>query len=146
MKLTPKKLKVSANINMAYVINYMHKFLGFSYEDAFKKFISAQCYNELCDLNSGLCTAMSPDVLFLFEEDSQIPLNENDDKISAAFDIDAKLQYIVNMTEAFREAEKISPKKFYAYISKNNVWKTLEDNYEKLSSLKREDVIKYLKG
>ena len=42
MKLTPKKLKVSANINMAYVINYLNKYLNYSYERAFKEFIATQ--------------------------------------------------------------------------------------------------------
>lgn len=145
MKLTQKKLKVSANINMAYVINYMHKFLNLSYEDSFKRFISTQCYYDLCDLNSGLCTAMSTDVLFLFEEDSQIPLNENDERLSKAFDIEPKLQYIVNMTQAFREAQKIPPHKFVKYIEKHNIWAILENNYEKLSPMKREAVFEYLK-
>ena len=144
MKLTPKKLKVSANINMAYVINYLNKYLGYSLEDAFKKFIGTQCFCELVDLKSGLCTAMSPDVLFIFEEDSGIKLNENDERISGAFEIDMKIQYIVNMSEAFRESKNIRPEKYPAYIEKHNIWSRLENEYTTFSAMKREDVIKAL--
>lgn len=144
MKLTPKKLKVSANINMAYVINYLNKYLGYSLEDAFKKFIGTQCFCELADLRSGLCTAMPPEILFLFEEDCSIELNENDERISGAFEIEPKLQYLVNMSEAFREANNINQKKYPAYIEKHNIWRRLENEYESLSAMKREDVIKAL--
>lgn len=144
MKLTPKKLKVSANINMAYVINYLNKYLGYSLEDAFKEFISTQCFCSLADLRSGLCAAMSPDVLFIFEEDSGIKLNEDDERISGAFEISTKLQYLVNMSEAFREAKNIRPEKYPSYISKHNIWRMLENEYNVFSAMKREDVIKAL--
>lgn len=144
MKLTPKKLKVSANINMAYVINYLNKYLNYSYERAFNEFIATQCFFELADLRSGLCTAMSPDVLFLFEEDSNIELKEDDAKISGAFEIEPKLQYLVNMSEAFREEKRIKPEKYSEYISKHNIWHRLENEYEVLSAMKREEVINAL--
>lgn len=144
MKLTPKKLKVSANINMAYVINYLNKYLGYSLEKAFKEFINTQCFRELADLKSGLCTAMPPEVLFLFEEDSRIELKENDERISGAFEIEPKLQYLVNMSEAFREEKNIAPEKYPQYIAKHNIWRRLENEYTTLSAMKRDDVIKTL--
>ena len=146
MKLTEKKLRVSANINMAYVINYLSKYLGYSCEEAFLRFVSTQCFCELSDLRSGLCSAMSPEVLFIFEEDSSIAIPEDDDKISGAFDISEKLQYIVNMSEAFRIDMKISASKYPQYLKKHNIWKILEHEYDTLHTMKRDEVIKRLRG
>lgn len=142
MQLTDKKLKVSANINMAYVINYLNMFMGYSRCDAFLLFTSSEVYKELADLRSGLCTAIAPELLFMLEDEKQLNISENDSCIEAAFEISPELQYTVNISEAVRYALKLTPEKYSLYKKKKDIWLFAEANYGTLSPLKRDECIK----
>ncbi len=146
MNLTPKKLKISANINMAYVINYLTLYCGYSTEKAFEAMISTIAYQELMDFSTGFATAMGTDILFFVAEDIGIDPDETDEKISKAFDIPEKLQYCVNMTEGFRESTKISTSAYYDFIRNHNIWNFVEYNYEILTPLKKADVFEKMKN
>ena len=146
MNLTPKKLKVSANINMAYVINYLNMYCGYSCEEAFMAFVSTKAFCELMDLNTGFATAMGTDILFFTAEDLGIDVEETDEKIENAFNISEKLQYIVNMTESFRESINILPAAYYKYLKTHRIWYFVESNYDKLSPLQKSEVFEKMKG
>ncbi len=145
MQLTPKKLKVSANINMAYVINYLSLNCGYTNADAFYMFTKTHTYRELMDLRSTLCTALAPELLFMLEEETGINIPDDDDKLNDAFNIPEKLRYIVNITEALREALRLSPSSYAKYLKKHKIWEFTDDNYEQLSPLKREAAVSRLK-
>lgn len=146
MQLTEKKLRVSANINMAYVINYLSKYCGLTEDHAARLFISSRVYTELCNLHSGLCTAMAPEVLFMFADEKHIDIPENDDYINGAFYINDKLQYTVNIAEGFRADMKIPPKSFAAYLKKHDIWGYISGNYTSLSPLKRSEVFNHIRS
>lgn len=146
MNLTDKKLKVSANINMAYVINYLSKYCGYSTENAFAATVSTRAYRELMDLRTGFATAMCTDILFFVTEDLGIDPQETDEKIEQAFDIPEKLSYTVNITEAFREHTKIPTKSYYNYLKTHKIWSFVENNYEILAPLKKSEVFEKMKG
>ena len=146
MNLTPKKLKVSANINMAYVINYLSKYCNYSTETAFVAFISTTAYRELMDFSTGFATAMGTDILFFAAEDLGIDLEETDAKIEGSFDISEKLQYCVNMSEGFRESTKISTSAYYKYLKTHKIWRFIEDNYTSLAPLQKSEVFDRIKN
>lgn len=146
MNLTPKKLKVSANINMAYVINYLSMYCNYSTEKAFTAFVSTRAYCELMDFSTGFATAMGTDILFFAAEDLGIDLAETDEKIENAFNISEKLQYCVNICEGFREHTKIYADAYYKYLKNHKIWRYIEDNYDSLSSLPKSEVFDKLKG
>ena len=146
MNLTPKKLKVSANINMAYVINYLSRYCNYSAQNAFLAFISTAAYRELMDFSTGFASAMGTDILFFAADDLGIDLAETDEKIEGAFDISEKLQYCVNICEGFREHTKISTKAYYKYIKTNNIWHYVEENYSSLAPLQKSEVFEKMKG
>lgn len=146
MNLTDKKLKLSANINMAYVINYLNKYCGYSTEEAFLATVSTRAYRELMDLRTGFATAMGTDILFFVTEDLGIDPLDTDEKIEQAFNIPEKLIYTVNITEAFREITKIPTKSYYNYLKSHKIWSFVEKNYEILVPLKKSEVFEKMKG
>lgn len=142
IQMTDKKLRVCANINIAYIINYLNKYCNYSQCNAFYIFIKSKTYAELTDLHSGLCTAIAPEILFMFADEYSINIPEDDDKINEAFNISERLQYIVNITEAFRYNTKLSLSEYIKYAINNSIWEYIDKNYNMLSPLKRDDVIK----
>ena len=103
MQFTPKKLKVTANITMAYIINYLNKYCSMPLENAFSSFVSSETYRTLMNLKSGLCLEMAPDVLFMYMDEMKLSVKDDDiESFHEAFNISEILQYTVNMSEAFR--------------------------------------------
>lgn len=139
MQFTPKKLKVMANITMAYIINYLNKYCSLALEEAFSAFIKSQTYRALMNLKSELCLEMAPDVLFMYADESGTDIDaDNFDSFNDAYTISDRLQYTVNMSEAFREKHKINTSQYPSFIKKHKAWEYIYTNYEDLCGFPKE--------
>lgn len=147
MQFTPKKLKVTANITMAYIINYLNKYCSMPLENAFSSFVSSETYRTLMNLKSRLCLEMAPDVLFMYMDEMKLSVKDDDmESFHEAFNISEILQYTVNMSEAFREHLKIDTKNYPSFIKKNKVWEYIYQNYSNLCRLPKNEFFEVLKN
>jgi hypothetical protein len=147
MQFTPKKLKVTANITMAYIINYLNKYCSMPLENAFSSFVSSETYRTLMNLKSRLCLEMAPDVLFMYMDEMKLSVKDDDmESFHEAFNISEILQYTVNMSEAFREYLKIDTKNYPSFTKKNKVWAYIYQNYSNLCRLPKNEFFEVLKN
>ena len=135
-------MKVTANITMAYIINYMNRYCSVSLEKAFCDFAASKTFVGLMYLKSRICLEIAPEVLFMYADECGLELNEDDfDSFNDAYDIPDKLQYTVNMSEAYREFKGISTKEYGAYLKSHRLWPLIYDNYNTLSSFNKSDFL-----